>query len=64
MVRANSRLTLAGVIGGVAAGFVAVGVLKLAGPRWVLFCGAIVYLGAARLTMLVPRARAVPIVDD
>lgn len=60
LVRANSRLTLAGVIGGAAAGFVAIGVLKLGGARWVLFCGAIVYLVAARLTMLVPRAKAVP----
>jgi MFS-type transporter involved in bile tolerance (Atg22 family) len=64
LVRANSRLTLAGVIGGAAAGFVAVGVLKLGGPRWVLFCGAIVYLAAARLTMLVPRARAAPLAES
>ncbi len=63
LVRANSRLTLAGVIGGAAAGFLAVGVLKLGGPRWVLFCGAIVYLAAARLTMLVPRAKAAPLGD-
>jgi hypothetical protein len=61
LVRANSRLTLAGVIGGAAAGSVAVGVLKLGGARWVLFCGAIVYLACARLTMLVPRSRAVPV---
>lgn len=61
LVRANSRLTLAGVIGGATAGFVAVGVLKLGGARWVLFCGAIVYLACARLTMLVPRAKAVPL---
>jgi len=61
LVRANSRLTLAGVIGGTAAGLVAVGVLRLGGARWVLFCGAIVYLVAARLTMMVPRAKAAPL---
>jgi MFS-type transporter involved in bile tolerance (Atg22 family) len=61
LVRANSRLTLAGVVGGTAAGIVAVGVLKVGGARWVLFCGAVVYVIAARLTLLVPRAKAVPL---
>ncbi len=61
LVRANSRLTLAGVVGGAAAGIVAVGVLKLGGPKWVLFCGAVVYVVAARLTLLVPRSAAVPL---
>ena len=60
LVRANSRLTLAGVVGGAISGFMAIGILKVAGARWVLLVGAVVYVVAARLTMLVPRARAVP----
>lgn len=55
LVRANSRLTLAGVFGGAAAAGIAVGVLKLLGPAWTLGVGAVVYLVAARLTAYVPR---------
>ena len=56
LVRANSRLTLAGVFGGAVAGVVAVGVLQLFGSSGVLVCGAGVYLLAARLVAHVPTA--------
>jgi MFS-type transporter involved in bile tolerance (Atg22 family) len=56
LVRANSRLTLAGVFGGAVAGLVAVGVLELFGSSGVLVCGAAVYLLAARLVANVPTA--------
>lgn len=54
LVRANSRLTLNGVLGGVAGGAVAVGVLRLGGAQWVLACAAVAYIAATRLAMLVP----------
>jgi MFS-type transporter involved in bile tolerance (Atg22 family) len=54
LVRANSRLTLTGVVGGAAAGLVAVVVLNLGGSPWVLIFGAAVYVLAGRLVLLVP----------
>lgn len=54
LVRANSRLTLAGVFGGAVAGLVAVGVLRLFGASGVLVVGALVYVLAARLVANVP----------
>jgi MFS-type transporter involved in bile tolerance (Atg22 family) len=54
LVRANSRLTLAGVFGGAIAGVVAVGLLKLFSASVVLVAGALVYLVAARLVTRVP----------
>jgi MFS-type transporter involved in bile tolerance (Atg22 family) len=56
LVRANSRLTLAGVFGGAVAGALAVGVMQLFGSSGVLVCGAAVYLLAARLVANVPTA--------
>lgn len=56
LVRANSRLTLAGVFGGAAAGVVAIGVLRLGGAPATLVFGAIVFLVAAQLATRVPRA--------
>jgi MFS-type transporter involved in bile tolerance (Atg22 family) len=56
LVRANSRLTLAGVFGGAIAGLVAVGVLRLLGSSAVLIVGAAVYVLAARLVANVPTA--------
>jgi hypothetical protein len=56
LVRANSRLTLAGVFGGIVAGGFAVGVMRLGGGSWVLAFGAIAYLVSARLTTLVPTS--------
>ena len=58
LVRANSRLTLAGVFGGAIAGLVAVGVLKLFGASGVLVVGALVYVLAARLVANVPTTVA------
>jgi MFS-type transporter involved in bile tolerance (Atg22 family) len=56
LVRANSRLTLAGVFGGAVAGAVAVGILRVGGPSWTLLVGAVVYVLAARLSLRVPVA--------
>lgn len=56
LVRANSRLTLVGVMGGAIAGVFAVGVLKLLSATAVLVCGALVYVVAARLVANVPTA--------
>jgi MFS-type transporter involved in bile tolerance (Atg22 family) len=56
LVRANSRLTLAGVFGGAIAGIVAVGLLQLFGATGVLIVGAVVYLLAARLVLRVPTS--------
>jgi hypothetical protein len=58
LVRANSRLTVNGVIGGAIAGAVAAGTLKLGGGGVVLVVGAAVYAGAAVLSARVPSARA------
>ncbi len=58
LVRANSRLTLAGVFGGAVAGAIAVAILQIGGASWVLGAGALVYLVAARLVMRVPVAVA------
>ncbi len=54
LVRANSRLTLAGVFGGVVVGGIAAGIMQLLGGSWVLALGAVTYLVSARLTTLVP----------
>ncbi len=56
LVRANSRLTLAGVFGGAIAGAVAVGILRIGGTTWTLVVGAGVYLFAAWLILKVPVA--------
>jgi len=56
LVRANSRLTLAGVFGGATAGAIALGVLRLGGATATLVVGAVVYVVAARLTMYVPAS--------
>src|SRR2546425_7710293 len=56
LVRANSRLTLAGVVGGAIAGGIAAGLLKLGGGVPVLIGGAIAYVVAAVLTRRVPSA--------
>jgi MFS-type transporter involved in bile tolerance (Atg22 family) len=53
LVRANSRLTLAGVFGGSIAALVAVGILQLGGSTWVLIVGALVYVVAAFLVLRV-----------
>jgi MFS-type transporter involved in bile tolerance (Atg22 family) len=55
LVRANSRLTLSGVVGGAIAGAIAVGVLRIGSASWTLVLGAIVYLFAARLSNFVPN---------
>ncbi|MGH2760538.1 MAG: hypothetical protein ACRDKJ_13395, partial [Actinomycetota bacterium] len=57
LVRANSRLTLSGVVGGVIAGAIALGVLRLGGPTWTLGVGAAVYFVATRLTFYVRATR-------
>ena len=53
LVRANSRLTLAGVVGGTVAGVVAVGILRVGGSPWVLVSGAVVYVVATVLVLKV-----------
>ena len=54
LVRANSRLTLAGVFGGAVAGLIAVGILQITSSSVVLVFGAVVYGFAARLVLRVP----------
>ena len=54
LVQANSRLTLAGVLSPVAAGVLAVGVVRTFGARVELFLGAIVYLVAAVMAVRLP----------
>src|SRR5437879_539057 len=54
LVRANSRLTLNGVVGGAIAGGIAAGVLKVWSGSAVLVIGAVVYLGAAVLSARIP----------
>jgi MFS-type transporter involved in bile tolerance (Atg22 family) len=56
LVRANSRLTLVGVVGGAAAGVVAVGILRVFGATATLVVGALVYLVATHLVLRVPVA--------
>lgn len=60
LVRANSQLTLNGVLGGVLGGAVGVGVLRLGGAQWVLAFAAVAYLVSTRLAMLVPSTRDAP----
>ena len=60
LVRANSRLTLNGVVGGAIAGGIAAGVLKLSSGSYVLAFGSIVYVAAAVLAGRVPASDAPP----
>jgi len=54
LVRANSRLTLNGVVGGAIAGGIAAGVLKLWSGSAVLVFGAVVYVVAGVLSARIP----------
>lgn len=58
LVRANSRLTLVGVVGGLIGGLLAAGILRVAGSSWVLVAGAVVYVAA---TLLVLRVSGVAV---
>jgi hypothetical protein len=59
LVLANSRLALIGVLGGAAAGPVAAGVLKTAGPEWVLRLAAVIFVFGAIGAWGIPRAAKV-----
>jgi hypothetical protein len=59
LVLANSRLALISVLGGAAAGPVAAGILKVAGPEWVLRVGAVIFVFGAIAAWGIPRARKV-----
>jgi hypothetical protein len=54
LVTANSRSGLMALAGSTAAAGVAAGVLKLAGPSWVLRVGTLVYLAAMLLALRLP----------
>jgi MFS family permease len=59
LVTANSRLALIAVLGGAVAGPPAAGILKLAGPEWVLRVGAVVFLVGIVAALAIPRAAKV-----
>lgn len=56
LVTANSRLALIAVLGGALAGPPAAGILKLAGPEWVLRVGAVIFLVGIVAALAIPRA--------
>lgn len=64
LVRANSRLTLVGVMGGAVGGAAALIVMQIGGASWVLYLGIGVYAVAARLSSIVPARVAPPSEDD
>ncbi|MCW2783127.1 MAG: major facilitator superfamily 1 [Marmoricola sp.] len=53
LVKANSRISLAGVVGAAISGPIAAGA-SLIGPQWVLRYGALVFIGATILAILLP----------
>ncbi len=55
----NSRLSLIGVVGAIAAGPIAAGILKLGGPDWVLRFGAAIFVIGAIAALGIPRAKRV-----
>ncbi len=57
LVNANSRLSLIGVMAGVAAGLPAAGILVLFDADWVLRIGAFVYLAGGVVALRIPRTR-------
>jgi hypothetical protein len=59
LVLANSRLSLIGVVGAIAAGPIAAGILKLGGPDWVLRFGAAIFVIGAVAALGIPRAKRV-----
>jgi hypothetical protein len=55
LVDANARLSRVGAVAGAAGGAAAIGLLNLAGARWVLLVGGIVYVAAATAALHVQR---------
>jgi hypothetical protein len=55
LVKANSRLSLIGVVGSSIAAPPAAGILQLGGGSWVLRVGALVYLAGAVVSLQIPR---------
>jgi predicted MFS family arabinose efflux permease len=61
LVLANSRLSLISLLGGLAAGPLAAGVLKLGHAPWVLRCGSVIFVLGLLASLGLPRAeRAAP----
>jgi MFS family permease len=59
LVRANSRLALISILGGVAAGPVAAGILRVAHAPWVLRVASVVFLLGLAASLRLPRAETV-----
>jgi MFS family permease len=59
LVLANSRLAIVAIVGGVAAGPIAAGILKTIGAAWVLRAGAVVFVAGALAALAIPRSRTV-----
>ena len=59
LVRANSRLALISILGGVAAGPIAAGVLRVGHAPWVLRVAAVVFLFGLAASLRLPRAESV-----
>jgi hypothetical protein len=59
LVLANSRLGLISVAGGAVAGPIAAGILKLAGPEWVLAVAAVIFVFGSVAAWAIPRAAKV-----
>ena len=58
LVEANSRLAIVGVLGAMAGGLVAAGIMRLVGGVWVLLLGAVVYVVGAAMVLGVPSSDA------
>jgi hypothetical protein len=59
LVLANSRLALISILGGIAAGPLAAGILHVAHAPWVLRVGAVIFLLGTSASLGLPRAEAV-----